>query len=68
LSKGERKQSESRPPSSEAVSSPSSSDDSHGHRPILALNLGKYKSVAWAYDRATAQVAIDTITTSRAAC
>src|SRR5262245_53201683 len=33
---------------------------------ILALDLGKYKSVACLYDRTTAQGAFDTITTSRA--
>jgi transposase len=33
---------------------------------ILAIDLGKYKSVACAYDRATAQAAFDTITTGRA--
>ena len=33
---------------------------------ILAIDLGKYKSVACAYDRATAHAAFDTITTSRA--
>jgi transposase len=33
---------------------------------ILALDLGKYKSVACAYDRATAQARFDTLTTSRA--
>ena len=32
---------------------------------ILALDLGKYKSVACAYDRATAQARFDTLTTSR---
>jgi transposase len=34
--------------------------------PILALDLGKYKSVACVYDRGTAQASFDTITTSRA--
>jgi transposase len=33
---------------------------------ILAVDLGKYKRVACAYDRGTAQAAFDTITTSRA--
>jgi transposase len=32
---------------------------------ILALDLGKYKTVACAYDRATAQARFDTLTTSR---
>jgi len=35
-------------------------------RPILAIDLGKYKSVACLYDRSTAQASFDTITTSRA--
>ena len=35
-------------------------------RPILALDLGKYKSVARAYDRTTAQAAFDSIPTSKA--
>src|SRR5438067_9368353 len=35
-------------------------------RPILALDLGKYKSVACAYDRTTAQAAFDSIPTSKA--
>jgi len=34
--------------------------------PILALDLGKYKSVACRYDRVTAQASFDSITTSRA--
>ncbi len=33
---------------------------------ILALDLGKYKSVACRYDRATAQASFDTIPTSKA--
>jgi transposase len=33
---------------------------------ILAIDLGKYKSVACAYDRTTAQAAFDSITTSQA--
>src|SRR5262245_35315313 len=33
---------------------------------ILALDLGKYKSVACVYDRGTARAAFDTITTGRA--
>ena len=34
-------------------------------RTILALDLGKYKSVACVYDPATAQARFDTLTTSR---
>src|SRR5262249_47338985 len=33
---------------------------------ILALDLGKYKSVACVYDRATAQASFDSITTNKA--
>jgi transposase len=33
--------------------------------PILALDLGKYKTVACAYDRATAQARFDTVPTDR---
>jgi transposase len=33
--------------------------------PILALDLGKYKSVACLYDRATAQASFETLTTGR---
>ena len=35
-------------------------------RAILALDLGKYKSVACAYDRATARAASASVATSRA--